>query len=834
MSHCDSEQHEGWGNSTSRFLRLAAKGYAPANAETQPWQGGRSDSDGQATKLDAKQSQPFTLLLIFFFSSPSRRLPESLQPETSRYCGVCNRTIKYGHGGDSNWEGHEKSAKHIAKAKAAAGTRSLTSFFSVAPAPAAASSSHPHGTATAVQNSAPPPDTDVGSFTPNTASQSSQDVECLSHGIQNESTGAERLTLSTPSASTSVPNRTDASDERRTILTRLRSTISTLPLTIPVASDDDLTAPFAVDPTTLIAGSEDPWEDILHGILDRLMYDGGRSKNSLELSHSVRRGDLGMACLATWIEKCLYDINVPLGNLEPRIERIIQAMVLLGANETTESPPPSVQAVSPPEATNTDSSTPVPRGCPGQELPLKDGKSAFESYALGVHAARQLPWSVEFSSKLVVRSSEWGVTRDPLEPVRQFDTSEILRDTPRNFGEKKFSTRKIVPFLHVLAAQRPSVTFSTFDKGRRDALPHPKVRIDRGKTEQINDLKLAGLSLSRTLLVRATHLEAHSRLRMAIAKNDIPRIHSIVGNDLKQGGSIFATLENISRATNRDLNPKSYTHAEYQLLYLLLKLGGHAAAELGHRCLGLPSVRATKRHIATVPLIVSSRTPTMDEMQHNLDVNYPVAFSQPSDGSIGPGFQIMADEIKVEGRMQWDPRSNMILGVCREHSAKYDLEFHGIEQAEALHAGLAENKVHLASEGTVVAVNSFSDVSTRTVAHPFIIAPTCKRETADGRRRRSIFVSLRNIVRRLRSGNSLGPPDLQMRPQTTSRRLQLFAELRARAIFFLKWTLCYDFDHFPHYELNSLDITEISIWACSPCHSAGAQQLISPVGEVDT
>ncbi|KAK7059367.1 hypothetical protein R3P38DRAFT_960522 [Favolaschia claudopus] len=191
------------------------------------------------------------------------------EPETSRYCGVCKRTIKYGHGGDSNWDGHEKSAKHIAKAKAAAGTRSLTSFFSVAPkvsrAPAAASSSHPHGAATAGQNSAPPPDTDVGSFTPNTASQASQDAECLSHGIQNESTGAERLTLSTSSASTSVPNRTDASDERRIILTRLRSIISTLPLTIPVASNDDLTAPFAVDPTTLIAGSEDPWEDI-HGL----------------------------------------------------------------------------------------------------------------------------------------------------------------------------------------------------------------------------------------------------------------------------------------------------------------------------------------------------------------------------------------------------------------------------------------------------------------------------------------------------------------------------------------------------------------------------------------
>jgi hypothetical protein len=49
--------------------------------------------------------------------------------------------------------------------------------------------------------------------------------------------------------------------------------------------------------------------------------------------------------------------------------------------------------------------------------------------------------------------------------------------------------------------------------------------------DKINGLKLAGLTLSRTLLVRATHLAAHSRLRIAVASNDVPRIHTIVAND---------------------------------------------------------------------------------------------------------------------------------------------------------------------------------------------------------------------------------------------------------------------------------------------------------------
>jgi hypothetical protein len=39
------------------------------------------------------------------------------------------------------------------------------------------------------------------------------------------------------------------------------------------------------------------------------------------------------------------------------------------------------------------------------------------------------------------------------------------------------------------------------------------------------------------------------------------------------------------------------------------------------------------------------------------------------------------------------------------------------------------------SQATVAAVNSFSDVPARNIAHPFVIAPTCKREAADGQSR---------------------------------------------------------------------------------------------------
>jgi hypothetical protein len=122
--------------------------------------------------------------------------------------------------------------------------------------------------------------------------------------------------------------RTTVSDTHQ-LLRRLSLATSTLPSTIPMASDTDLIASFSVDPVSLIAPGQDPWEDVLHDKLDALMYAGGRSKNSLELSQSIRRGELGMTGVTRWFEKSLFELNIPLGMLEPRIERIIQAMLLL-------------------------------------------------------------------------------------------------------------------------------------------------------------------------------------------------------------------------------------------------------------------------------------------------------------------------------------------------------------------------------------------------------------------------------------------------------------------------------------------------------------------------
>jgi hypothetical protein len=59
---------------------------------------------------------------------------------------------------------------------------------------------------------------------------------------------------------------------------------------------------------------------------------------------------------------------------------------------------------------------------------------------------------------------------------------------------------------------------------------------------------------------------------------------------------------------------------------------------------------------------------------------------------------LMLDELKVEERPHWDNRSNMIMGVCREHGHHTSLEFTSRDEADLLIQAIEAGKVHLAVE----------------------------------------------------------------------------------------------------------------------------------------
>ncbi|KAJ7276899.1 hypothetical protein C8J57DRAFT_1584321 [Mycena rebaudengoi] len=607
--------------------------------------------------------------------------PQATAVASERFCVVCNKIVKFGRGGVANWRLHLNTTDHIKNAKEAensGNSRQITSFFTTRPRAPAAS----RPTAAEVP--------------PSASTSPVIDVDEL----------PELPAISDPPIPAAV------TDVGEVLLSRLRVAISTLPSSVPLAQTGDFISSFAVDPTTLVLPGLDAWEDVIHGAFDAFLLDGPRHKNTVQLSELIRRGELGMGGFLKWLEICFFQLKISPAMVEDRVQRIVQAMILLGASTSSPILPPSVTNVVPEEVPKKKLAV-IAIGCPGQELPTDSGKPAFLSYPIGIHATRQLPWAVEFGAALVVRSNDCQrhtLLSGVCSPCQLLLRQPLIKGL---LDRNEHGSHVNTPFAYLTMGETQALLSK--------------------KNAQINNLKLIGLNLSRTLLVRARHLDVHSRFVHAVSQGNLPRIHSVINNSIAHGDSIFAINDRVDRAAIGALKDQSYSHAEYQKLYLLLKLGGQAAADLAHRTMGLPSINATKRHIGSASLLASPKGPTMDEMIHNLEVAYPTTFPAPPDGARGPGFQIMIDDIKVEGRMRWYPRLNQIHGICREHSKGYDLEFRSAAQAEALHAGIASGKVHLAAEGTVVAVNSFSDSPGRNIARPFIISPTCKREGKKGK-----------------------------------------------------------------------------------------------------
>ena len=85
--------------------------------------------------------------------------------------------------------------------------------------------------------------------------------------------------------------------------------------------------------------------------------------------------------------------------------------------------------------------------------------------------------------------------------------------------------------------------------------------------------------------------------------------------------------------------------------------------------------------------------PTKAEIQKNIHL----AFENAIVGE-NYGYVLMIDEIKVEEWVQWDPTTNSLLGICREHSSHVGLTFCSINNIKALFQEILDKKCHYVKE----------------------------------------------------------------------------------------------------------------------------------------
>ncbi|KAH9023760.1 hypothetical protein EDB85DRAFT_2075266 [Lactarius pseudohatsudake] len=246
--------------------------------------------------------------------------------------------------------------------------------------------------------------------------------------------------------------------------------------------------------------------------------------------------------------------------------------------------------------------------------------------------------------------------------------------------------------------------FLVEDGGVVGGLLEGKVTALIKKTALLDGLRFKQLSTSRTLATRARTVGQYEQLVMAMSEGSVNRLDALLWAGLNRGLGVRGMMELLDRARKDE--------EEMSRGLLFLRLGGAHVARLAHQTLGALSL-STLRHRSNAISLQASLLPCN------------------SRGNAGCGYTLMIDEIKVEERMRWDPTTNRILGLCREHTEHVGLEFCSMSDARALVHGILVGEIHHASEATVFSIGILSDDRHTWGSRPFVIAGTCKREGCD-------------------------------------------------------------------------------------------------------
>ncbi|KAG7085371.1 hypothetical protein E1B28_002934 [Marasmius oreades] len=282
------------------------------------------------------------------------------------------------------------------------------------------------------------------------------------------------------------------------------------------------------------------------------------------------------------METCAKQLSYDSWTFIPRLERVKDALtILVGNNACLHTPSTpiiaaegSVQVTSGPEVINIDIemvSSPPP--CPGYPLTISEDIPGIHAYPILLHSRKTLPWTVMISDESVVLVSK----------------SCQKSATTRTIGAYPTPNKK--PFSCISCQQLHTNTTVMGIRHREINGAHENTpwaylstvglhAVATQKNHEINLLKLQALNVGRKLLVWNQQIDGWKRLAIAIGKEDIPCIRVLMAVEMHNGYSVFSMIQKVDQAAHRIHSPKDYQEADFEHGYLILKLGGCAAAEI--------------------------------------------------------------------------------------------------------------------------------------------------------------------------------------------------------------------------------------------------------------
>lgn len=324
--------------------------------------------------------------------------------------------------------------------------------------------------------------------------------------------------------------------------------------------------------------------------------------------------------------------------------------------------------------------------CSGYIFDLPLGQSPSSTYPFALHDKMNLPWDYSVSNgmmKLYARTCELYMPINDDGAVDAETACQHCQNLVSNTILQGICRRAIEGVL-----ENSNYAYNGFAG---------MVEILQRKNTVIETLRLRGLNSARRLIGQAASLSDHNRFMVAIASGKYERVDRLVRVALSHKRGIRGIISLYHSAAVGVYQPKSYTEEDDMRGLLLWKLGGNRVAQIAHRSLGLPGITTLRNRSIMPPIIPSPGTPTIIEIQKNIEA----CFESISEILLGQKVVhqiLMLDEIATEKRLRWDHSTNHLLGVCREHAMRVNLEFNSEDDLEEVFGSLDSGEVHYAAE----------------------------------------------------------------------------------------------------------------------------------------
>jgi hypothetical protein len=323
--------------------------------------------------------------------------------------------------------------------------------------------------------------------------------------------------------------------------------------------------------------------------------------------------------------------------------------------------------------------------CCGILLTFPAGKNEHISYPFGLHNERPLPWNYQsIDDKFFLRAKSC---------LGAF--VEVEQACPACEGLKSNAVCQGI-IERIERGMNENISFAYQPVGGL-------VSLLRRRVDQVQALRLTKLNDTRKLVGKAAALEDHKQWILAVASGKVDRVAALVQAGLKNNVGIRGLIAEYERAALKLYRPRGYTEEDMMRSIVMLRLGGVRVAEFAHRSMSLPSPRTARRNTVIRPLVVSSSTPTVDEVESNIISCLEALDVEDEQGPrrhtrIIMHQVLMLDEIATEKRARWDDKTNMFMGSCREHNHKVPLEFSTEKELNIFCDALDNGDIHLASE----------------------------------------------------------------------------------------------------------------------------------------